>query len=198
MLQPSMRQVHRAGEKGFLDYSGKKPRVVNGATGEVTEVELFVMVLGASNYTYAEATWTQTLADFVGSTVRGLEYFGAVPEMLVPDQLRSAVKTPDRYEPEINETYAEMAAHYATAVVPARPRKPKDKAKVEGGVLVAQRWILACLRNQRFFSLETLNAAIRELLGKLNTKPFQKLEGCRRSAFEKPPVPTSAETSSTS
>ncbi len=183
-LQPSMRQVHRAGEKAFLDYSGKRPRIVDAATGEVLEVELFVMVLGASNYTYAEATRTQTLADFVGSTVRGLEYFGAVPEMLVPDQLRSAVKTPHRYEPEINATFAEMARHYATAVVPARPRKPKDKAKVEGGVLVAQRWILASLRNRRFFSLEELNAAIRELLEKLNTKPFQKLAGCRRSAFD--------------
>jgi transposase len=183
-LQPSMRQVHRAGEKAFLDYSGKRPRIVDATTGEVTEVELFVMVLGASNYTYAEATRTQTLADFVGSTVRGLEYFGAVPEMLVPDQLRSAVKLPHRYEPEINATFAEMARHYATAVVPARPRKPKDKAKVEGGVLVAQRWILASLRNRRFFSLEELNAAIRELLEKLNTKPFQKLAGCRRSVFD--------------
>ena len=184
-VQPSMRQVHRAGEKAFIDYSGKRPRIVDATTGEVTEVELFVMVLGASNYTYAEATRTQTLADFVGSTVRGLEYFGAVPEMLVPDQLRSAVKTPHRYEPEINATFAEMARHYATAVVPARPRKPKDKAKVEGGVLVAQRWILASLRNRRFFSLEELNAAIRELLERLNTKPFQKLEGCRRSVFDK-------------
>ena len=183
-LQPSMRQVHRAGEKAFLDYSGKRPRIVDATTGEVTEVELFVMVLGASNYTYAEATRTQTLADFVGSAVRGLEYFGAVPEMLVPDQLRSAVKLPHRYEPEINATFAEMARHYATAVVPARPRKPKDKAKVEGGVLVAQRWILASLRNRRFFSLEELNAAIRELLEKLNTKPFQKLSGCRRSVFD--------------
>jgi transposase len=184
-LQPSMRQVHRAGEKAFLDFSGKKPHLVDPTTGEATEVELFVMVMGASNYTYAEATRTQCLGDFVSATVRGLAYFGAVPEMLVPDQLRSAVKLPDRYEPEINETYAEMAQHYATAVVPARPRKPKDKAKVEGGVLVAQRWILACLRNRRFFTLEELNAAIWELLEKLNTRPFQKLEGCRRSAFEK-------------
>jgi transposase len=120
----------------------------------------------------------------VGATVRGLEYFGAVPDMLVPDQLKSAVTKADRVEPEINATYAEMAQHYATAVVPARPRKPKDKAKAEGGVLVAQRWILASLRNRRFFSLEELNAAIWELLEKLNTRPFQKLEGCRRSAFE--------------
>lgn len=183
-LSPVMRQVHRAGEKAFLDFSGKKPRIFDPATGEAVEVELFVMVLGASNYTYAEATRTQELGDFVGATVRGLEYFGAVPELLVPDQLRSAVKRPDRIEPEINATYAEMAQHYGLAVVPARPRKPRDKAKVEGGVLIAQRSIVACLRNRRFFSLEELNAAIRELLEKLNTRPFQKLEGCRRSAFE--------------
>lgn len=184
-LSPVMRQVHHAGEKSFIDFSGKKPCLFDATTGVVTEVELFVMVLGASNYTYAEATRTQGLEDFVGATVRGLEYFGAVPEMLVPDQLRSAVKLPDRYEPEINATYAELAQYYGTVVVPARPRKPRDKAKVEGGVLIAQRWILACLRNRRFFSLEELNAAIWELLEKLNTRPFQKLEGCRRSAFEK-------------
>jgi transposase len=184
-LSPVMRQVHRAGEKAFLDFSGKKPRIFDPVTGEATEVELFVMTLGASNYTYAEATRTQQLEDFVGATVQGLEYFGAVPEMLVPDQLRSAVKRPDRIEPEINATYAEMAQHYVTAVVPARPRKPRDKAKVEGCVLIAQRWILACLRNRRFFSLEELNAAIWELLEKLNTRPFQKLEGCRRSAFDR-------------
>ena len=183
-LSPSMRQTHRAGEKAFLDFSGKKPRIVDRATGEATEVELFVMVLGASNYTYVEAVPTQELVHFVGATVRGLEYFGGVPALLMPDQLRSAVSTPDRYEPAINATYAEMAQHYGTAVVPARPRKPKDKAKVEGGVLIAQRWILACLRNRRFFSLEELNAAIRELLERLNTRPFKKLEGCRRTAFE--------------
>lgn len=184
-LSPVMRQTHRAGEKSFLDFSGKKPHLVDRETGEWIEVELFVMVLGASNYTYAEATLTQTLPDFVGATVRGLEYIGGVTEMLVPDQLRAAVSRPDRYEPEINATYAEVGAHYSTAIVPARPRKPRDKAKVEGGVLIAQRWILACLRNRRFFSLEELNAAIWELLEKLNTRPFQKLEGCRRSAFEK-------------
>jgi transposase len=183
-LSPSMRQTHRAGERAFIDYSGKKPRLVDRATGFELDVELFVMVLGASNYTYAEATLTQTLPDFVGSTTRGLEYFDAVPEILVPDQLRSAVTKPSRIEPEVNATYAEMAQHYGTAVVPARPRKPKDKAKVEGGVLIAQRWILACLRNRRFFSLEELNAAIGELLERLNTRPFQKLDGCRRSAFE--------------
>jgi transposase len=184
-VSPAMRQTHHAGEKAFIDFSGKRPHLVDRETGARIEVELFVMVLGASNYTYAEATLTQKLPDFVGATVRGLEYFGGVTEMLVPDQLRSAVSRPDWYEPEINATYAELGAHYVTAIVPARPRKPKDKAKVEGGVLIAQRWILACLRNRRFFTLEELNAAIWELLEKLNTRPFQKLEGCRRSAFEK-------------
>src|SRR5580692_8247718 len=160
-LAPVMRQTHIAGKHTFIDFSGKRPRVFDGKTGEWTEVELFVMVLGASSYTYAEAVRTQTLPDFMGATVRGLEYFGGVSEILVPDQLRSAVSKPDRREPEINATYAEMAQHYGTAVVPARLRKP------------------------RFFSLEALNAAIWELLEKLNTRPFQKLEGCRRSAFEK-------------
>jgi transposase len=183
-LAVSMRQVHRAGEKAFLDYSGKKPRIVDRVTGEVTEVELFVAVLGASNYTYAEATRTQKLADFVGSTVRTFEFFGCVPEIVVPDQLRSAVSGPDRYEPDINPTYLEMAQHYGVTVIPARPRKPKDKAKVEGGVLIVQRWIVAALRNRTFFSLSELNAAIRELVEKVNARPFKKLEGCRRSAFE--------------
>jgi transposase len=184
-----MRQVHRAGEKAFVDYSGKKPRLIDATSGEAVEVELFVMVLGASNYTYAEATRTQALEDFVGATTRGLEFFGAVPEMLVPDQLKSAVSKSDRYEPAINATYAEMAQHYQTAIVPARPGKPRDKAKVENGVLIAQRWILACLRNRSFFCLEELNAAIWELLKKLNLRPFQKLEGCRRSVFESIDLP---------
>ena len=179
-----MRQVHRAGEKAFVDYSGKKPHLVHADTGEVREVELFVMVLGASNYTYAEATLTQSLPDFLASHVRAFEYFGATPVVLVPDQLRSAITGPDRYDPEINVAYLEMAQHYGIAVLPARPRKPKDKAKVEAGVLVAQRWILACLRHRTFYRLDDLNAAIAELLERLNGRPFQKLEGCRRSAFE--------------
>jgi len=183
-LDVSMRQVHRAGEKVFIDYSGKRPSIIDRATGEVTEVELFVAVLGASNYTYAEATRSQKLGDFIGSCVRTLEYFGGVPQVAVPDQLRSAVTGPDRYDPEINPSYAEFAAHYGMAVVPARPRKPKDKAKVENGVLIAQRWILACLRNRIFYGLDDLNVAIAELVERLNDRPFQKLEGCRRSAFE--------------
>jgi hypothetical protein len=142
-------------------------------TGEVTEVELFVMVLGASNYTFAEATRTQRLGDFVASNVRAFDYFRGVPEILVPDELRSAVSGPHRYDPDINPTYLEMAQHYGMAIIPARARKPKDKAKVEAGVLIAQRWILACLRNRTFFSLDELNVAIAELLERLNTRPFQ-------------------------
>jgi transposase len=183
-LAVSMRQVHRAGEKAFVDYSGKKPVVCDSITGEVREVELYVAVLGASNYTYAEATLTQRLPDFVASTVRAFEYFGCVPQVLVPDQLRSAVSSPDRYEPDINTTFLEMANHYGVAVIPARPARPRDKAKVEAGVLVTQRWILARLRTRRFTSLAELNEAIAELLEELNHRPFQKLEGCRHSAFE--------------
>ena len=172
-LQPSMRMVHRAGEKAFVDYSGKKPKLWDRVTGEAREVELFVMVLGASSYTYAEATLTQRLPDFVGSTIRGFEFFNGVPEVLVPDQLRSAVRGPDRYEPDINATYLEMAQHYGVVVLPARPRRPKDKAKVEVGVQVVQRWILARLRNRTFFELDELNQAIWELLDELNVRPFQ-------------------------
>lgn len=179
-----MRQTHRAGEKAFVDYSGKKPHIVDAETGEVIEVELFVMVLGASNYTYAEATHTQKLDDFVGSHVRAFSYLGAVPHVVVPDQLRSAVSGPHRYDPEINPTYAELARHYGFAPIPARPRKPRDKAKVEVGVQIAQRWILARLRNRTFFSLEELNVAIAELLEELNERGFVKLDGCRRTLFE--------------
>lgn len=179
----TMRQTHRAGEKLFVDYSGKKPVIHDRETGEVIAVELYVAVLGASNYTFAEATRTQRLADFVGSTVRAFEYFGSVPHIVVPDQLKSAVSKPARHDPEINPTYAEMAAHYDTVVIPARPGKPRDKAKVEVGVQIAQRWILARLRNVVFFSLDDLNEAIAELLEDLNTRPFRKLEGCRRSQF---------------
>jgi transposase len=186
---PVMRQVHRAGEKAFVDYSGKKPSIVDGATGVVTEVELFVMVLGASNYTFVEATRTQRVHDFIGSHVRAFDFIGGVPEVLVPDQLRSAVSGPHRYDPDENPTYAELAKHYGTAIIPARPRKPRDKAKVEVGVLIVQRWVLARLRNQTFFSLAELNARIAELREELNNRRFQKLEGTRRSLFETYDVP---------
>lgn len=183
-LKPTMRQEHRAGEKLFVDFSGVRPQLVDPLTGEVTHVELYVAVLGASNYTYAEATRSQQLADFVGATTRAMEYFGAVPEIIMPDQLRSAVSRPCLYEPEINATFAEMGQHYGCAIVPARPKKPRDKAKVEVGVQVAQRWILACLRNRMFFSLDELNVAIAELLERLNTRPLSKKTESRRALFE--------------
>lgn len=178
-----MRQTHRAGEKAFIDYSGKRPAIVDAKTGEVIDVELFVMVLGASNYTFAEATRSQQSADFIASIVRGLDFFGGVPEVLVPDQLRSAVSGPDRYDPDINATLLDLASHYETAIIPARPRKPRDKAKVEVGVLIAQRWILARLRNRKFFCLAELNVAIAELLEDLNVRSFRKMPGSRREAF---------------
>lgn len=181
----SMRQTHKAGEKLFLDYSGSTvPVVVNRLTGEIAQAQIFVAVLGASNYSYAEATWSQQLPDWISSQVRALEYFGGVPELLVPDNLKSAVSKACRYEPELNASTAEMVRHYGTAMLPARPYSPKDKAKVEGGVLLVQRWILARLRHQAFFSLGELNAAIRKLLEDLNQRPFKKMEGSRKSQFE--------------
>lgn len=179
-----MRQVHRAGEKVFVDYSGTKMSYFDRELDERVEVELFVAVLGASNYTYAEATRSQKVGDFCASTARAFEYFGGVPEIVVPDQLRSAVKGPDRLDPELNPTYAELGRHYGVAIIPARPRKPRDKAKVENAVLVVQRWIVACLRNSIFTSLDQLNIAIGQLLERLNERPFKKLEGCRRSLYE--------------
>ena len=181
-----MRQVHRAGEKGFVDYSGKVPHFIDPQTGARVDVELFVAVLGASNYTFAEATLTQRISDFIGSHVRAYAYFNGAPKMTVPDQLRSAVSVPCRYEPTIHRTYAELGQHYGTAIVPARPRKPRDKAKVEVGVQVAQRWILARLRNETFFSLESLNARIAELLHDLNERPMKRLGGVsRRELYER-------------
>lgn len=183
-VDASMRQEHRAGEKVFVDYSGMRPTIAEHRTGEVIEVELFVATLGASSFTYAEATRTQRRDDFIASTARAFEYFGGVPEITVPDQLRSAVSGPNRIDPELNPVFAEFAEHYGTAVIPARPRKPKDKAKVEVAVQIAQRWILARLRNVTFFSLDDLNVAIAELLEDLNDRPFSKLDGCRRSVYE--------------
>ena len=183
-LDLSMRQEHKAGEKLFVDYSGQTVPVVDPSSGEEHPVQIFVAVLGASNYTYAEATWSQQLPDWIGSHVRAFDFFGGVPELLIPDNLKSGVTKPCRYEPDLNRTYEDLATHYDTVVIPARVRKPKDKAKVEVGVQVVQRWILACLRHRRFFSLSELNAAIRELLERLNEREFRKLPGSRRSQFE--------------
>jgi transposase len=180
----SMRQRHRAGERLFIDYCGPTVEVIDPSTGEVCKAQVFVAVLGASNYTYAEATWSQGLPDWIASHQRAFRFLGGVPELLVPDNLRSAVKKACRYAPEPNDTYLELARHYGTAIVPARPYKPKDKAKAEAAVLLVERWILARLRHRTFFSLQELNEAIRELLEELNARPFQKLPGCRKSAFE--------------
>ena len=179
-----MRQEHLAGEKLFVDYAGHTVEVIDPQTGEVTDAQIFVAVLGASNYTYAEATRSQALPDWIGSHVRTFTFLGGVPEVVVPDNLRSGVAKSCRYEPDINPTYQDMASHYSTAVVPARVRKPQDKAKAENGVLVVERWILARLRNRRFFSLVELNKAISELLIDLNKRSFQKIDGCRHSHFE--------------
>ena len=179
----SMRQLHRAGEKLFVDYSGKKPTLIDPATGELTEVELFVAVLGASNFTYADATRTQQVHDWIGSHERAFAFFGGVTEVVVPDQLKSGVTVPCRYEPGLQRTYEEFAQHYNTVILPARPKRPRDKPKVEVGVQVAQRWILARLRHERFFSLAALNARIRELLEPLNAKVMRVYRVSRRELF---------------
>lgn len=178
----TLRQTYRGGEKGFVDYAGQ-PAVYDLAGIDV-QCQLFVAVLGASNYTYAEATHTQTLSDFTESHVRAFEYWGGVPQVVVPDQLKSAVTVADRYEPGVNRTYADLARHYGTCIVPARPAKPKDKAKVEAAVLLAERWILARLRDERPSSLRALNERIGVLLGELNARPMKGLGRSRREVFE--------------
>ncbi len=182
-LDYCMRQEHRAGEKTFIDYCDGLS-FIDRVTGELIPTQLFVDVWGASNYTYSEATLSQRLPDWIGSHVRAFEYFGCVPRMLVPDNLKSGVHDACYYEPELNPTYAEMAEHYGCAVLPARPRHPRDKAKVETGVLIAQRWILAVLRHRTFYSLAELNTAIRECLERLNTRPLRRMQKSRRELFE--------------
>lgn len=179
-----MRQTHRAGETLFVDYAGQTVPVIDRTTGEVRQAQIFVAVLGASNYTYAEASWSQGLLDWIQAHVRAFAFLGGVPECLVPDNLKAGVTQPHRYEPDLNPTYQELAAHYGTAILPARVRRPKDKAKVEAGVLLVERWILAALRHQTFFSLSELNRAIRTLLTRLNARPFRKLPGSRQALFE--------------
>ena len=181
---PVMRQVHKAGEKLFVDYAGQTVPITDRRTGEIRNAEVFVSVLGASSYAYCEATWSQGLPDWIASHIRSFEFFGGLPEVLVPDNLKSGVTSPHLYEPDLNPTYQDLAIHYGVAVVPARVRRPQDKAKAESGVQVAERWILARLRNRTFFSLAELNEAMAELLVELNLRPFQKLDGCRRSMFE--------------
>lgn len=179
-----MRQDHRAGEKLFVDYAGQTMEIVDRTTGKVREAQVFVAVLGASNYTYAEATRSQALPDWIGSHARAFTFFNGVTEAVVPDNLKSGVKKACYYDPDINPTYQDMAAHYSTVVLPARVREPRDKAKVETGVQVVERWILARLRNHTFFSLAELNREISKLLDILNNRKFKKLPGTRKSLFE--------------
>lgn len=178
-----MRQEHRPGEKLFVDWAGSKVPVYDRENDTIHEASLFVAVLGASNYTYAEASGTEQLEAWIGAHLRAFEFFQALPQLVVPDNPKTGVLRACRYEPDLNPTYQEMATHYGVGVLPARPRKPRDKAKVEVGVLIAERWILAALRHRKFFSLAELNRAIAELLDKLNHRPFKKREGSRCSLF---------------
>lgn len=179
-----LRQEHRAGEKLFTDYAGDHLYITDPKTGELTAASIFVAVLGASNCTFAEATADMSLASWVSSHVRAFEFFGGIPEIVVPDNTKCAVIRSDRYEPDLNPTFAEMAAHYSTAIIPARVRKPRDKAKVEAGVLVVERWILAALRNRTFFSLSEMNEAIAELLERLNARKFKAVNSTRQDLYE--------------
>lgn len=179
-----MRQDHKAGEKMFVDYAGQTVPIVDRGTGEIRQAQIFVAVLGASSYTFAEATWSQSLSDWINSHVRAFSFFQGVPEVVIPDNLKTGITKASRYEPDLNPTYQELATYYGCAVIPARVRKPRDKAKVEAGVQVVERWILARLRNIPFFSLHELNSHIQTLLEKLNSRPFKKLPGSRRSLYE--------------
>ena len=183
-LDVVMRHEHRAGEKLFVDYAGQTVDIVDSETGEIHNAQIFVAVLGASNYTYAEATLSQKIEDWIGSHVRAFSYIGGIPEAVVPDNLKSGVSKTCLYEPDINPTYSDLARHYQTVILPARVRKPRDKAKAEAGVLLVERWILAKLRKHTFFSLADLNREIGKLLHLLNSRTFKKLNGSRQSLFE--------------
>jgi transposase len=185
-LSVTMRQTHVGGDKLFVDYAGASvPVIIDRLSGEVREAQIFVAAMGASNFTYAEATWTQGLADWIAAHTRAFAAIDGVPRLLVPDNAKVAVIKACLYEPQVNRTYAEMAAHYGTAILPTRPRRPRDKAKVEAAVLVVERWILARLRHRRFYSLAELNAAICELLKRLNEeRPIRRLGRTRRQLLE--------------
>lgn len=183
-LHVSMRMRHTPGEKLFVDYSGITAEVIDPDTGEVSKAEIFVAALGYSHMIYAEATRSQKLEDWLSSHVRALEYFGGVPKIIVPDNLRSGVSVPCRYDPETNPAYGELAEHYQVAVIPARVRRPKDKAKVEKAVQMIEYQALAVIRDRRYFSMQELNNDLLELVEHINSAPFQKLSGSRRSWFE--------------
>jgi len=183
-LDMVLRQEYRAGEKMFVDHAGQTVPIVNPQTGEVHQAVIFVAVLGASNYTYAEATWKKDLVSWIGSHTRTVEFFKGVPVAVIPDNWKTGVKNACYYEPDLNPTYRDWADHYGTAVIPTRVRKPRDKAMVENGVLIVERWILAAIRHQTFFSLAELNGTIQELLIQLNNRKFRKLDTTRTKLFE--------------
>ena len=192
-LSPTMRQEHVAGDKVFVDYSGKKVAIADPRTGEVRQAELFVAVLGASGFTYAEATWTQTLPDWIGAHARMFAVFGGVPRLIVPDNLKSGVNRASFFDPEINRSYGRMASHYGVGILPARPRKPRDKAKVENGVRFAQSCILGRLRHRTFFSLVEANEAIAGALDRINDHVIRRLGVTRRHLFQTLERPALAE-----
>jgi len=183
-LDPPMRQNHKAGEKLFVDYAGETVPITDPETGEVWLAQIFVAVQGASSYTYAEAQASQELPNWIGGHVRAMAFFGGINQIIVPDNLKQGVKSPCWYDPDLNQTYLELAQHYGVAVIPTRVRKPRDKAKVEVGVQVVERWVLARLRHRTFFSLAELNQAIRKLLTELNSRKMEHLEKSRRELFE--------------
>jgi transposase len=182
-LDVVLRQDHRAGEKMFVDWAGDTVPIYDRDTGEAHPAYLFVAVLGASSYTFAHAAPSQQLPHWIACHIQALEFFAGVPQLIVPDNPKTAVTRACRYDPDLNRTYLEFAEHYHVAVLPARPYKARDKAKVEVGVLVAERWLLAVLRHEKFFSLPDLNHALAPLLDRLNQRPFRKREGCRISLY---------------
>lgn len=184
-LDVVMRQEHRAGDKTYVDHAGPMVPVIDPQSGEIRQASIFVAVLGASSYTYAEATWTRDLQDWIGSHVRSFRFFGGVTEAVVPDNWRAAVTKACWYEPDLNPTYRDLAEHYDTVILPARVRKPRDKAKVEAAVLLVERWILAALRHETFVGLAALNRAIGELLARLNHRKFRKIDASRADLFER-------------
>ena len=181
---PTLRQIHKAGEKLFTDYAGDTVPITEKETGEITPAYLFVATLGASNHTFARGVADMQEPNWINLHVRAFEFLGGVPELVVCDNTRTAVTKADRYEPTLHPLFADMAEHYDTVVLPARALKPRDKAKVEGAVLIAERWILARLRNRTFFSVAELNEAIEPLLEELNNRPLQRLKVSRRDLFE--------------
>ena len=183
-LDVVLRQEHKAGEKMFVDWAGATIPVWDRHTGLPWQSALFVATLGASSYTWSEATRDQQMESWLRAHVHAFEHFGGIPALVVPDNTKTGVTRAHRYDPDLNPTYYNFALHCGFGIVPARPYKPRDKAKVENAVQVAQRWIVAALRHRKFFSLEDLNAAIRELLTKLNHRPFRKRDGSRASVFE--------------